>query len=203
MDGWQALFTNYPAGATPAEQASIDAFYELSGRGATLPAPLDRANGAIELVGSNHSDDLQMLLKRQVMGLRANTDYTFDFTLTIASNVPKNCAGVGGSPGEGVTINVGASAAEPARTAVSGHFRHTVDLRGIGNFANSRTCEEGIFEYELKTLSSIGQPQIVVRTSTDGSVWIVIGTRSGFESLTRAYFDHITVTAQPTSMSGG
>ena len=206
-EGWEALFADYPAASTPAEQQQVDTFYELLARHSALPAPLDPSQGAMELHGHNHSDDLKMILKRRVTGLRPQTSYTFDFTVVLASNAPTGCAGVGGAPGESVVIKAGASTGEPSRVVGdSNHLRLTVDIgnqstggangRVLGNFANSHPCFSGYSDYELITRSTAGLPPLDVQTDAEGGAWLLFATDSGFEGATRAYVDRITVTAR-------
>lgn len=208
--GWQPMFADYPAGADTQEQSAIDAFYELEGAHARLPSPLNTAAGAIVLSGSNHSDDLKMLVKKQLQGLSANTEYELDVVAIIASNAPQGCAGVGGAPGEGVWIKAGAASREPSRIISSGaYWRLNVDIgnqqgdgaegRSLGNFANSQPCASPSSAYELKTLSSGSGAALTTRTDANGALWVVFGTDSGFEGVTTMFIESIQITAQPRS----
>src|SRR5205814_6601964 len=100
--GWMPLFSDYPAG----EEASFDL------QAAVRPQPV-RRTPSFFLSGSNHSDDLIMLLERRVTGLRPRAVYRADFEVEFATSVPRNCAGIGGPPGEGVAGKAGASPGEP------------------------------------------------------------------------------------------
>ena len=213
MQGWQPIFADYPAGANAQEQSAIDAFYELQAQHARLPQPLNTGAGAIELSGSNHSDDLKMLVKRKLEGLSANTDYVFDVVAVLASNAPQGCAGVGGAPGESVWVKAGLTSREPAHVLEAGGNRSywllNVDMgnqerdgaegRVLDDFANSQSCASSTSAYELKTISTIGGPQLSARSDANGALWVVFGTDSGFEGVTRAFIDSIEITAQPRS----
>jgi hypothetical protein len=213
MQGWQPTFADYPAGASAEEQAAIDEFYELDAKHTRLPQPLNTMAGAIELKGSNHSDDLKMLVKRQLLGLSANVDYELDVVAIIASNAPQGCAGVGGAPGESVWIRAGTTSREPARVlsviGSSSYWRLNVDVgnqagdgaegRVLDDFANSQVCESATFAYELKTISSVDGVPLSARTDANGALWIVFGTDSGFEGVTRLFIESIEITAQPRS----
>lgn len=210
LQGWQALFADYPAGSSAQEQAAIDEFYELRARRASLPQPLTPASGAIELQGSNHSDDLKMLVKRKLAGLAPSADYELDVVATIATNAPRGCFGVGGSPGEGVWLKAGATNREPTRVAAQSgnqsYWRLNIDLgdqseggaegRVLDDFTNSQECDTATFEYERKTVSTIDGAPLEARTDASGSLWVVFGTDSGFEGLTRIYIDSIEIVAQ-------
>lgn len=46
--------------------------------------------------------------------------------------------------------------------------------------------------YELKTLDNLAQP-FSIKTDESGSVWLLIGTDSGFEGKTILYYNRISV----------
>ena len=71
-----------------------------------LPAPLEGEN-AQYVSGINPSDDLFMYMKRTITGLQPNTTYEVTFRVTFASIYQTNAFGVGGPPGEGVTMKAG------------------------------------------------------------------------------------------------
>ena len=77
--------------------------------------------------GNNHSDDLFMFLKRQIVGLKPNTLYTLAFEATLESNIPPGSFGIGGSPGESVYVKIGASSQEPQKIAKAGFYFLNVD----------------------------------------------------------------------------
>ncbi len=163
-----------------------------------LPAPLDNRFGYF-LGGTNRSDHLFMFIWREVSGLAPNQLYRVDVNVTIATNIGRNCAGVGGSPGEGVYIKAGASPLRPATLFANDRFhvnfekdRNPLSIGGdqvvtIGNFANSTESCDGS-SYELKTLSRNGTRSGLVASDGAGRLWLVIGTDSGFESRTEIFY---------------
>ncbi len=163
-----------------------------------LPTPLDNRFGYF-LGGTNRSDSLFMFIWREVSGLAPNQLYRVDVNVTIATNIGRNCVGVGGSPGEGVYIKAGASPLRPATLFANNRFhvnfekdRNPLPIGGdqvvtIGDFANStETCDGS--SYELKTLSSNGTRSGLVASDGAGRLWLVIGTDSGFEARTEIYY---------------
>lgn len=188
--GWSVGFADYPVGE--------EEFYELGSEFGALPEPLNQQSGLM-VRGNNHSDDLFMFIKKSWQGFKPNTLYDIEFELTIATNVPKNCVGVGGSPGEGVTVKAGLSITEPKPVANGNNFyvmnidkgNQTVggsDALVVGDMANSKDCNAGDdFIYETKTMNSNGTP-FSVRTDSNGVLWLLFGTDSGFESTTQLYF---------------
>lgn len=194
---WTAMFSNYTVGR--------EDDFELESGYRTLPEPLDTNKSGFYLSGKNISDDLNMFLKHKINDLDPVTTYEVEFEVSLATNAPSGCGGVGGAPGEGVTVHTAASDNEPERviddSGENGYYRLNLveDYNGnepnwyrtteIGNVANSRDCEEGR-QYEIKQLSSGRQ---VVTTDEEGSVWLLVGTRSGYEATTSLYYTELTV----------
>jgi hypothetical protein len=198
VQGWSYGFTDYPVGK--------EAEWKLSSSLAPLPTPLDASRRGILLTGENHSDDLFMYIARDGAALTPNKQYALRFRVTIATNAPKSCVGIGGSPGESVVLKVGATTAEPGRLVdqsnyYRANFDHGAQLSGgrdampIGNIATSNTnCS--VPRYELKEFDS-GSTPIVVTTTATGSVWLVVGVDSGFEGTTSVYITSVRVAIDP------
>lgn len=192
---WEAGFADYPVGEADR--------YELTSGFRALPSPLDTTQQALYISGRNMSDDLFMFFKRRVTGLSPNTDYAVTFGLTLASDAPSGCVGIGGPPGESVYVKAGASAVEPTpEVDDQDYYRLNVDkgnqstpgeqADSLGNVANTRECEEP-YVYERKTLTS--QPGAVhVQSSDDGTAWLFFGTDSGFEGKTSLYYLNFSAT---------
>ena len=118
-EGWVVGFADLPADA-PQD------LYELDGGHRPLPEGLD--GSGIYVQGHNRSDDLFMFLKRQVGGLRPNTEYAVSVSIDLATSIPPGLVGIGGSPGESVYVKAGASPLEPvASEDDSGHLRLNID----------------------------------------------------------------------------
>jgi hypothetical protein len=180
--------------------------YELDFRHEQLPAPLSGRRG-LRLTGHNRSDDLAMFVVAPVGGLRADTLYRVELELELASNVPTGCFGIGGSPGDSVYIKLGASTEQPQAVevdeGVDHWFRANVDIgnqsqageqtRVVGTLANTQPCDDlAAARWELKTLSTQGQP-LSVRTDDAGRFWLLAGSDSAFEGLTRFYLTALRV----------
>ncbi|MGH8496928.1 MAG: hypothetical protein ACREVN_12425 [Gammaproteobacteria bacterium] len=204
LEGWEAGFADYPRGASEAEQRAFDEFFELDSGHAFLPQPLNTADGALMLSGNNHSDALFMFLKRRIEGLDPDTSYQLELQAEIATNVPRGCFGIGGSPGDSVFIKGGAIAVEPTRVPEApdetfwvmnvdkgGQADGGTDAQVLGDFANSKDCDSGDFSYELKNLSNLSLPAFRVTTDQDGVVWLLLGTDSGFEGTTTIFYTEI------------
>lgn len=205
LEGWTIGFADYPSGTSQAEQQAIDEFYELNGGHAHLPQPLDTGDGAVLVTGNNHSDDLFMFLKRRVGGLVPDTTYQLELRVVFATDVPRGCAGIGGSPGDSVFVKGGAIDFEPSRVVddASGQEVWVMDIdkgqqanggseaQVLGDFANSKDCDSSDFSYELKELSNLELPAFNITTDGNGDAWLLVGTDSGFEGTTTIYYTEI------------
>jgi hypothetical protein len=194
--GWVPAFVDYPVGK--------EAEWAIGSSLAPLPAPLDPARKGILLTGANHSDDLFMYITREGPTLAPNASYVVRYRATVATNAPKNCAGIEGAPGESVVLKVGATPAEPARIIDAdqyyrANFDHGAQLAGgrdalpVGNIATSNTnC--AVPRYELKQFDSA---PLTVATSASGRLWLVVGVDSGFEGTTAVYITSVRVAIRP------
>jgi hypothetical protein len=200
LDGWSVDFADYPAGE--------ESFYELAWGLRTLPSPLDTLAPALMVSGNNHSDDLFMFMKKCIAGLRPESSYLVRFDVTLASNAPTGAIGVGGPPGEGVTIKCGVTTTEPGVVLdASKYFRMDIDKgnqsgRGedmdtIGHVGVADTTTH----YTLISRSNAGRP-FLASTDRDGKLWVIIGTDSGFESTTTLFYSLIVITLEQKPVLG-
>ena len=101
-------------------------------------------------------------------------------------------------------VKAGASNIEPTTVIdASGHSRMNIDK---GNQSRSGTQmvvigdvahpDVSANEFRIKALDNSGSPVTVVADAA-GTAWLIVGTDSGFEGLTRLYYDRITYTLTP------
>ncbi len=184
--GWQVDFADYPVGQ--------ETFYELQTKRASLPAELNLNKMGLMVSGNNHSDDLFMFLKKSVIGLEAETEYTIDFEVDFATNAAEGGFGIGGSPASSVYFGIGASSTEPKKQKNADNFymmninkmnqsESGTDMKVIGNISN------GLEEYKYKIVKRTGT--IKAKTDAKGNIWLIVGTDSGFEGITSLYFTTI------------
>ena len=198
-DGWVVAFADLP-------EDYDQSIYELDGGHRTLPDDLYGAG--IYVQGHNRSDDLFMYLKRRVGSLTPSASYTVSATVDLATDAALGLVGIGGAPGESVFVKAGASTAEPeAAPDSTGHLRMNIDKgnqsRGgpqmgvLGNVGHPDIVGD---EFRLKTLDNMDSP-VVVKADDSGSAWLIVGTDSGFEGLTRLYYDRLSFTLTPIEPS--
>lgn len=197
--GWKAGFTDYPT--------SEEEFYELDSGHANLPAALDTSRKGFKLTGSNRSDDLFMFITKKVDGLEPNTRYDFRFKVTFGTNAQNNCMGIGGSPGNSVWIKVGAKKEEPKAVNDGAGFillnwdkgnqaAGGSDAIIAGDFANSQECSTNdVVETYLKKTLTTEKGAYTTVSDDKGSLWLLVGTDSGFEGATTIYFMELEVAA--------
>lgn len=196
---WVADFADYPVGD--------EAFYELNWGWEALPSSSGEKKHGFYLSGNNHSDDLFMFVKKKIANLQPNTEYTILFDVTIWNDIPSGLFGVGGSPGEGITVKVGASLREPNKIDLDGFYRMNIDkgeqTEGgkdavvVGDLANELVDVDNP-QFAPKQFDNRYFP-LKVKTDATGAVWLLFGTDSGFESATKYYITAIQVSISLSS----
>jgi hypothetical protein len=194
-DQWQPGFSDFPAGANDS------AFYELKYEYTDSPVGNKKA---IMLSGNNHSDDLFMFLKRKLGNLQPNTQYTITFEVEFASNAKVGEIGAGGAPGESVYMKVGAASVEPRAVVESGNYVLNLDKgnQAVGGvnmiIIGDISIPANATGYELTSRSNsaggsnLYKNPVVATTNSNGELWLVVGTDSGYEGITTIYYTRIT-----------
>lgn len=190
MSGWEASYSDYSLGQEP----TIAFAFGIE----RVPRFSETATGLF-LTSHNRSDDVFMYATRQVTGLTPGARYRVETTISIATNAPAGCAGIGGAPGEAVALKAGAASSKPATVLQRGTYvalnidkgdnvNGGPDARTIGNIAQELPGGQcsGDGPYQRKTLTS-GTRSVTATAGADGQLWLIIGTESGFEGLTRIY----------------
>lgn len=190
-EGWTVDFADYPTG----EGDSLN--YELKFAYTNLPGKLSTKKG-IMISGNNHSDDLFMFMKKKITGLPPDTDFSVIFQVELASNAPTGSVGAGGSPGESVFLKAGASTTEPQKISNGDSFELNLDkgnqsmdgddLVKLGHIGVSSNTND----YQLIVRTSENNPSpFYVRSNSEGELWIIVGTDSGFEGTTTVYYTRL------------
>lgn len=192
-ENWTAGFADYPFGE--------EEFYELFSDATNLPVPLASHVG-VRQSGNNHSDDLFMFVTRQITGLKANTRYSVEIAVAIATNAQAGCSGVGGAPGESVFVKAGVTLEEPSAELQGDYYQMNIDKGDqsasgseavvIGDMANTQICGEVAPAYEIKRLDNTSDDFIIL-TGNSGSAWVMFGTDSGYEATTDMYWESASV----------
>lgn len=163
-----------------------------------LPAGVEEEGMALKISGRNISDDLFLFMKKQVTGLEPNHTYRVTFQIELASKYPEQFAGIGGSPGASVYLKAGGAPIEPMPVEEGDYIRMNIDkgnqaqggeamvvLGNIGIPGDEET-------YRLIQRDNLQDP-IQVTTDSNGSLWLIMGTDSGFEGTTTLYYNSVEV----------
>ncbi len=190
---WTVGASDYQAETAPSDVSAV-----VADQGAPL-----RGQG-LRIAGTNHSDDLFVYVWRPVDGLEPGQRYRAHWTLQVVAEVPAGCMGVGGAPGEGVTIKAGAASRQPATVVVDGEYLFNQDKGAqtqggaeavvLGDLTSTGTDCVAV-PPELKTLSG-AQPG-AVRADAQGRAWLWVGTDSGHEAGSHLNLVSATVVLTP------
>lgn len=180
----------------------VDGFYQYSHQ--IVTSPIEGDNKVIEIIGSNHSDDMYMGFYTKIDKLEPNKEYIFKVQFDLGSNAAKGSFGVGGSPGSSVYVKAGLSSVLPKVALVDDFYllenvdkgyqsQSGKDMRVIGNLEKS--SDDYTDNYEYKSFASY----FISTTNDAGEIFLNIGTDSGFEGLTKVYYDNIALTIREAS----
>ena len=196
--GFASGFADLPADYDPG-------LYALQSDRRPLPDNLGGGN-ALYLSGANRSDDLFMFWKKRITGLVPGTLYEISIDLELASSYAEGLVGIGGPPGEAVTVKLGVSPLEPiVAPGDQGQLRLNIDkgnqtvggkdLVAVGDVAKPEDGSENylLLHRDNRTFRK------TARAAADGSLWLVFGTDSGFEGTTSLYFTKCSVVLVPRS----
>jgi hypothetical protein len=190
-ENWQNLFSDYPVGE--------ENFYELEFTNVFLPPPLDQNIKSLKISGNNHSDDLFSALVYKYDNLQPNKSYSVTFNIDIASNTPKEGVGVGGDPN--LFIGVGGINYLPENNIDNLNFyrpnfiskiqsgQSNEVFQIIGNIGIGTTIPT---PYTIINRNNIGNP-IIIKSNSEGQIWLMIATDSGFEATTTLYYKSINI----------
>ncbi len=186
--------------------------FELEFAHTDWPEDLGQPGKALMISGVNRSDDLFMYVKRRLGpedGVLPGVTYRARFVVELATDAPPGLIGPGGAPGEAVWVKVGAAPEEPVPVVIDWagkpYYVMNVDKgyqRDEGQHAimiGDAAKESGgvdDWSYELKTLDNLDRP-LEVTADEQGSLWVFVGTDSGFEGKTTLYYTSIEVELQP------
>ena len=197
-EGWSGGFADLPI--EHAQQG-----YDVNFSHDEVPVP-DAESKGLFITGNNHSDDLFMYIVRGLGSeddLKADTQYNVKLSFKMATEVPPGMMGIGGSPGESVYIKAGVVNKKPETIQQSGNYIMNID-HGSQSQSGSDTTVLG----DAAKAEGPGQDDMTFRyknfeltqevtSDSEGRIWIIIGADSGFEGISRLYFDDINITFSP------
>lgn len=190
-EGWEGGFADFPEDWDQSR-------FEFEFSHGELPADVDEDGMAMRISGRNISDDLFLFMKKQITGLEPNHTYSVTFQLELASQYPEQSVGIGGSPGASVYLKAGGAAVEPIRVVEGNHIRMNIDKGGQSQGGDDMVVLGNVgipgeaFEYQLIRRDNLQDP-IQITSDSNGSLWLIVGTDSGFEGTTTLYYNTVEV----------
>ncbi|WNG33891.1 PEP-CTERM sorting domain-containing protein [Archangium violaceum] len=191
--GWTAGFADLPADYV---QQGI---YETAFGWSAIP---DQSGvRGLMIQSHNRSDDVFMYITKKIdasVGLAPNKQYTVYLNFDLATKEVAGSFGIGGSPANSVYVKAGAVNFAPAlyvednggtpyyfvNVDKSNQAAGGTDMEVIGNLAKPDSDVAG---YQLKHF----EHTFTVTTNAQGEAYLIIGTDSGYEGLTRIYYTNI------------
>ncbi|MDP2714800.1 hypothetical protein [Rheinheimera sp.] len=183
---WQPGFSDYPVD-------NADIFELESG---IRPLPTGFSGTGFYLAGMNRSDDLFMYIKKQITGLEPSTRYQLSVSVRFLTDAGTDCVGIGGAPGESVYLKFGYAAAEPKQAGYylnadkGNQSQDGTQGRVIGNIAAADIGCDGQ-KFASKAVTDSSATPLHFTSNADGTIWVFIGTDSGYEGLTRLYYQEL------------
>jgi hypothetical protein len=192
--GWEGGFADLPIDYNPA-------IYDLQYIRELLPITPNTNNYGMKLNSINRSDDLFMFMTKKIEDLKPNTEYNASLLLKMYTNQSGGMMGVGGAPGESVSIKVGILGKQPKIVEGNGSSESNYlmnidkgnqstegkDAKIVGNIVKPDSEQDGFqpvsFNFNNK-----------VTTNGNGELYVIIGSDSGYEGLTTLYFDDVKLT---------
>ncbi|WP_337098559.1 copper amine oxidase N-terminal domain-containing protein [Paenibacillus sp. YIM B09110] len=198
-EGWQGGFADLPIDYDPA-------IYELLYAREVLPLKDNKTNYGLKLNGMNRSDDLFMYATKKITGLKPNATYDASLSFTLYTNQAGGMMGVGGAPGEAVSIKAGFVSQEPkiVQEGEEGNVYYKVnvdkgnqsvegaDMKIVGNMVKPDDAVEGFQPKPMKHSATL-------KANAAGELFVIIGSDSGYEGLTTLYLDDMNVVLTPRS----
>ncbi|MFC1921407.1 hypothetical protein ACFLYQ_06770 [Chloroflexota bacterium] len=197
--GWQGGFSDLPV--NHAVQG-----YDVNFQYADIPVE-DDEGGALLLKGNNHSDDLFLYTMKSFNeddGFKSSTEYSVNLSFALATNVPPGLMGIGGSPGEGVSVKAGGVNFKPETIEENvgsepylrmnidkgNQFNSGEDMIILGDAAKGPGPGQDDYSYQYKYFNH----DFKITTNAEGELWVILGADSGFEGISELYFDNISIT---------
>lgn len=192
LHGWETDFAYYSV----TKSATDSGGYNLSSEYTSLPENLGYRK-AIKVSGTNVDGKLFMYLRKKISGFKPNTDYTMALEVELASN-----ARAGSSEGENVYLKAGAFYMEPKKVIEKDTYTLNIDT------GNLNSAGEGVMllgsigtnssngysdSYTLATYTSNTQQTAYhIRSNSQGELWLLVGTDSGFLGTTTLFYTKIS-----------
>jgi hypothetical protein len=198
--GWEPILVDLPEGYDPAVG-------DLQAEWQPLPEGLE--GHGLYSQGASQSDDLFMGWVGRIDELEPSTTYLIDAVLTMASNMPAEIADEPDSPAK-VYVKLGTYDQQPVAVVdPEGWLRLNADkgpeAEGgrdavvLGTIANPNLeMGEDFRTFALHDLGTADLARdLTGTTDAEGTLWLFMGTDSGYAGFTTQFYDQLDVTLTP------
>ncbi|WP_419876125.1 copper amine oxidase N-terminal domain-containing protein [Candidatus Pristimantibacillus sp. PTI5] len=196
-EGWKGAFADLPV--------DYNAYiYDLKFARELLPTAKNKTNYGLKLSGVNRSDDLFMFVTKKIEGLEPHTMYQASLSFQLYTDQAGGMMGVGGAPGEAVSIKAGFVSKEPRtlQSDTEGHMYYRMnidkgnqkvegdDMKIVGNMVQPNSSLKGFQPVAM-------QYSTTLQSNEQGEIYVIVGSDSGYEGLTTFYLDDMKVKLLP------
>ncbi len=186
---WAAGFADYPSSAEDSSKFELKSAY-------TEPIDSKLTKRSVMLSGKNVNRDLFMYIKKEVSGLKPNTDYTLTFSVELASDLNAATTVSGGS----VYLKAGATGSEPKSVIDAGRYVMNIDKGNQESAGEDMVLLGDILAenynagYAMVTrTNTMSNSRYTARSNSDGALWLIVGTDSSLEGTTKVFYTRIKV----------
>ena len=189
IQGWEPGFADYPAGPDDSTLYQLEFAYTDE-----VPESI-LSKKSFMLSGLNLNRDLFMYLKKKVGGLKPETEYTITFTVELASNLDPALTSSGS-----VFLKAGATSREPKTVIDAGEYVLNIDKGDNGTaggdvvILGDIAAPTGSIGYAVVTRNNtMANSRYVAKTDANGNLWLIVGTDSSLEGVTKLFYTRINV----------
>jgi len=191
LHDWSAGFSDY---VVAADDSAVHQFHFEH---TNVPGTPSKA-----VMLSGKGEGLFMYLKKKVQNLEPHTEYVLTFDIEFASDAKASTTGGVDSPGDKVFLKVGASGIEPKSLIENDYYVMNIDkgdqsqggedMIVIGNVSVPADSEGFVVINRTNGPYSGNSSPILVKTSSQGELWLIVGTESGHAGVTTLYYTNFT-----------
>jgi hypothetical protein len=186
--GWEFGFSGLPA--------DKDSIYTEC-KHTPQPTDLTAEKNSIMIASSNPGSTVFMFLKKKLINLEPNAEYTVTFEIELASNLKAGTSSDGLLQSESVYLKAGATGTEPMSVVDGNEYRMNIDKGNQNESGSDMIVISGIAaasnaEYTIiRRSNSFSTSPLVVRTNELGEIWLIIGIDSSYKGITTIYYTKI------------
>jgi hypothetical protein len=184
---WSGGVADYPV--KDSANVKFDFVYGL------IPEAIAPVQRSLKLSGSNNGDYLTMFIKKQITGLKPETDYRLAFDIELACDADD-------ASSETVILKAGATASDPTTIRTNDRFRLTIDKGAYAESGADMIVIDTVQvnattdEYGVTQTGDAPSKYLYVNVQSDnaGSLWVIIATESSGIGRSTVYYSKVAIT---------